>query len=89
MRITRISQGGQVQIPAEIRHRWGTREVIIDDGGSFVRIRPVPDDPIEAVAGSLAGPGLSSDELRRIGRDEELEAEERKWGRYRGVNDRP
>ncbi len=86
MRVTRISQGGQVQIPAEIRHRWGTREVIIDDGGSFVRIRPVPEDPIAAAAGSLALPsgGPSSDEMRRQGREEELEAEERKWARYYG-----
>lgn len=85
MRQTRISQGGQVQIPADVRRRWGTRDVIIDDGGSFLRIRPVPDDPIGAAAGSLAGEGgPSSDEMRRQWREEEVEAEERKWARYYG-----
>ena len=35
--VTRISQGGQVQIPAEIRRRWGTKDVVIDDGGTLIR----------------------------------------------------
>jgi len=85
MKVTRISQGGQVQIPAEIRRRWGTKDVVIDDGGTYIRIRPLPDDPIAAAAGSLARPGgLSSDELRQQSREEELEAEERKWASYYG-----
>jgi bifunctional DNA-binding transcriptional regulator/antitoxin component of YhaV-PrlF toxin-antitoxin module len=85
MKVTRISQGGQIQIPAEVRRRWGTRDVIVDDGGSFLRIRPLPDDPIAAAAGSLAGPGgRTSEELMRLGREEEMEAEERKWDRYYG-----
>jgi bifunctional DNA-binding transcriptional regulator/antitoxin component of YhaV-PrlF toxin-antitoxin module len=80
MRITRISQGGQVQIPAEVRRRWGTRTVLVDDAGSYVRISPVPDDPIAAAAGSLAGSGASASDLARIWRDEEAAAEARKWG---------
>jgi len=85
MRVTRISQGGQIQIPAEVRKRWGTRDVIVDDGGSYIRIRPVPEDPLEAAAGALAGPGgPSSDDMRRQSREEEIEAEERKWARYYG-----
>lgn len=79
MKLTRISQGGQVQIPAEVRRRWGTRAVIIDDGGSYLRISPVPDDPIGAAAGSLAGTGPSGRDLARIWRDEEAAAEARKW----------
>jgi bifunctional DNA-binding transcriptional regulator/antitoxin component of YhaV-PrlF toxin-antitoxin module len=81
MKVTQISQGGQVQIPAAVRRRWGTRKVLIDDAGSFIRIRPVPDDPIGAAAGSLAGSGLSGNELARRWREEEAEAEERKWAR--------
>jgi bifunctional DNA-binding transcriptional regulator/antitoxin component of YhaV-PrlF toxin-antitoxin module len=81
MKVTQISQGGQVQIPAAVRRRWGTRKVLIDDAGSFIRIRPVPDDPISAAAGSLAGQGPSVNELTRTWRDEEAQAEERKWQR--------
>lgn len=85
MRVTRISQGGQIQIPAEVRKRWGTRDVIVDDGGSFLRIRPMPDDPISSVAGIFARPGgPTTEELIRHWRDEDINAEERKQARYDG-----
>lgn len=83
MRITRISQGGQVQVPAEVRKRWGTRDVIIDDAGAYIRISPVPDDPIAAALGSFAGPGPTVNEMMRQHREEEAEIEERKWGYLR------
>lgn len=78
MKVTRISQGGQVQVPADVRRRWGTRDVLIDDEGAYIRIRPVPDDPIGAAMGSLRGLGPSSEEARRQWREEEAEAEARK-----------
>jgi bifunctional DNA-binding transcriptional regulator/antitoxin component of YhaV-PrlF toxin-antitoxin module len=78
MRLTKISQGGQIQVPAEVRRRWATRDVVIEDLGSSLSIRPLPDDPIGAAAGSLAGPGPTGDEMRRQWREEELEAERRK-----------
>ena len=81
MRIARISQGGQVQVPAEIRRRWGTRVVILEDEGRMLTIRPLPDDPIAAAAGSLAGPGPTSDDSRRQWREEEAEIEARKLSR--------
>ena len=80
MKIARISQGGQVQVPAEVRRRWGTRNVLIDDEGAYIRIRPLPDDPIGAAMGSLAGSGPSTEEMIRQFREEEAEAEARKWG---------
>jgi bifunctional DNA-binding transcriptional regulator/antitoxin component of YhaV-PrlF toxin-antitoxin module len=81
MRIAQISSGGQIQIPAEVRKRWGTRKVIVDDAGGYLRITPVPDDPIAAVAGSLKGPGPSAAEMIRKLREEEATAESRKWRR--------
>lgn len=80
MKVTQISQGGQVQIPAEVRHRWGTRKVMIDDAGSYLRIRPLPEDPIAAAQAIHAGKGngLTSDELRRITREEDAYLEELK-----------
>jgi bifunctional DNA-binding transcriptional regulator/antitoxin component of YhaV-PrlF toxin-antitoxin module len=80
MKATRISRGGQVQIPAEVRRRWGTPEVLIQDYGTYLRIVPIPDDPIGAVSGSLAGPGPTVNEMMRQLREEEAEAEERKFG---------
>lgn len=83
MKVTRISQGGQVQVPAEVRKRWGTRNVVIDDAGAYIRISPVPDDPIGAASGSLAGPGPTVNEMMRQLREEEAKAEERKFGYLR------
>jgi bifunctional DNA-binding transcriptional regulator/antitoxin component of YhaV-PrlF toxin-antitoxin module len=80
MRQAVISQGGQVSIPADVRRRWGTSRVIVEDRGDALVLRPLPDDPIDAAMGSLAGPGPTSDEMRRIAREEEEEAEARKYG---------
>src|SRR6202011_900087 len=33
----KISKGGQISIPATIRHRWGTSTVALDDQGDRVR----------------------------------------------------
>ena len=83
MRIATISRGGQVSIPAEIRHRWGVRRVVIVERGDTLEIRPLPDDPIAAAMGSLAGPGPTTDEIRAQLRAEEAAAEERKFGHLR------
>jgi bifunctional DNA-binding transcriptional regulator/antitoxin component of YhaV-PrlF toxin-antitoxin module len=78
MKISQISQGGQVQVPAEVRRRWGTQRVLIEDLGTSVSIRPLPDDPIGAALGSLAGAGPTSEQARRQWREEEAEVEARK-----------
>ena len=81
MKTAPISSGGQVSIPADIRHRWGVRRVILVDQGDSIVLRPLPDDPIAAARGSLAGSGLTTDEVRAMLREEEQLAEERKYGR--------
>lgn len=78
MRRTTISKGGQVSIPAEVRHRWGTRSVVVEDRGSALLIRPIPADPIRAAIGSLAGRRPTSDELRSFAREEESAVYEQK-----------
>jgi bifunctional DNA-binding transcriptional regulator/antitoxin component of YhaV-PrlF toxin-antitoxin module len=81
MRIAKISKGGQIQVPAEVRRRWGTDRVMIEDNGAGIWIEPLPDDPIGAAMGSLKGKvRMTSDEARRQFREEERQAEERKWG---------
>lgn len=78
MEILKISKGGQISIPARIRKRWGAQRLIVDDRGDEVVLIPVPDDPLGAVRGAFAGPGPTSDEMRRIAREEEAEIEDRK-----------
>jgi bifunctional DNA-binding transcriptional regulator/antitoxin component of YhaV-PrlF toxin-antitoxin module len=77
MKVTTISKGGQLSIPAEVRHRWATRRVVLEDLGTSVVLSPIPDDPIGAAIGSLAGPGPSTDELRAELRGEDAELEDR------------
>ncbi|MFN2487500.1 MAG: AbrB/MazE/SpoVT family DNA-binding domain-containing protein [Acidimicrobiia bacterium] len=50
----RISNGGQISIPAAIRHRWGTTTLALDDQGDRIILEPAPDDPIAAAEGALA-----------------------------------
>jgi hypothetical protein len=78
MRTAPISRGGQVSIPADIRHRWKAKRVILVDHGNALELRPIPEDPIAAAMGSLAGPGPTTDEIREQLRREELDAYERK-----------
>lgn len=75
----KITAGGQVSLPAEIRRRWGTQAVYIEDLGDHAVVRPLPDDPIAAVRGLWKDRGISTDELRQQAREDEAVAEARKW----------
>lgn len=81
MKTATISRGGQISIPAEIRHRWGTTRVILVDHGTSLELRPIPADPIAALMGSMKNIGPSTDEIRAQMREEDAEIEERKYGR--------
>lgn len=73
-----ISRGGQISLPAAIRHRWKTDRVLLDDRGDLVVVRPLPADPIGAVRGSLRSRrAKTSDDARRQTRREEAAAERR------------
>jgi len=76
MKILRISDGGQVSVPAAVRRRWGTRRVVAEDLGDHLVIRPVTDDPIAQARGAFATyPGPDSDRMRRMAREEETSAD--------------
>jgi AbrB family looped-hinge helix DNA binding protein len=71
-----ITERGQISIPSDIRHRWKVRRVLLVDEGDRIVLRPVPDDPIAAVAGKYAWIGATSDELRAEDREADLERSE-------------
>jgi bifunctional DNA-binding transcriptional regulator/antitoxin component of YhaV-PrlF toxin-antitoxin module len=79
----RISKGGQISIPAPIRHRWGTATVALEDLGDRIVLQPAPDDPIAAAEGALADEfgGIDLKRLRRIAREDEFAAEARRLRR--------
>jgi bifunctional DNA-binding transcriptional regulator/antitoxin component of YhaV-PrlF toxin-antitoxin module len=74
----KVTAGGQVSLPAEIRRRWGTKAVYIEDLGDHAVVRPLPDDPIAAARGALNAP-MPIEEARAITREEEAIAEARRW----------
>ena len=69
----KITRGGQISIPATIRHRWGTMTVTIEDKGDRLIVWPAPDDPIAAAEGALAAEfgSIDLDRLRRTARDDD------------------
>jgi len=71
MRTATISKGGQLSVPAEIRHRWGVARVLVEDRGDSFVVRPFPDDPIGALRGSLRGRRMTTERARAIVRREE------------------
>ena len=80
----RITGAGQVSIPAEIRRRWTTSTVAIEDEGDRLILRPVPDDPISALRGSLADDNpLTAAQAVREAREEDIKIEEERWERRR------
>jgi bifunctional DNA-binding transcriptional regulator/antitoxin component of YhaV-PrlF toxin-antitoxin module len=76
----RITSGGQISVPAKIRHRWGTSTVVLDDQGDRIIIQPAPDDPIAAAEGALADElgRVDMARLRRDARNDERAAEGRR-----------
>jgi AbrB family looped-hinge helix DNA binding protein len=80
-RVVKISRGGQISIPAEIRHRWETQTLILEDRGGEIVIHPVDDDPITAYRGIFADASRGPVDWSSYKRDE-LDAEEAKWRRY-------
>jgi bifunctional DNA-binding transcriptional regulator/antitoxin component of YhaV-PrlF toxin-antitoxin module len=76
----RISKGGQISLPAPIRHRWGTSTVLLDDQGDRIIVEPAPDDPVAAAEGALADEfrGIDLARLRRAARADERTAERRR-----------
>ena len=80
----RITGAGQVSIPAEIRRRWETSRVVIEDEGDRIVVRPISEDTISALHGSLAHlVGPPNGAAIRASRDEDIEVEEEKWKRLR------
>lgn len=66
MRTATISRGGQVSIPAEVRHRWGVSRLLVLDRGDSLVLRPLPDDPIAAAKGILRDPAPGTEGLPTV-----------------------
>jgi bifunctional DNA-binding transcriptional regulator/antitoxin component of YhaV-PrlF toxin-antitoxin module len=76
----KITRGGQISIPAAIRHRWATSTLTLEDHGDRIVLTPAADDPIAAAEGALAAEfgGLDLERLRRGAREDDAIAMERR-----------
>lgn len=78
LKLQKITSGGQISLPAVVRHRWGAKLVAIEDLGDSIVVRPQPEDPIAAARGALGPHVRASDELRSAAREDEADAEARR-----------
>lgn len=78
--VMKVSSNGQVSIPAEARSRWNTDQVVVVDLGDRVVLRPLPPEPIAALAGKYRRRGPGTDRARRTARAEDAASERRKHG---------
>jgi len=62
--IAKVTTSGQVSLPAPVRKRWRAAQVVIEDEGDRLVVRPLPDDPIAAACGSLKRGGSPSETIR-------------------------
>ncbi len=80
---TRVSERGQVSIPAEIRKRLHIepeQELEWAVSGDTITVRPVPKDPVSAFRGAGGGTYTTRDLLsdRRAEREREDEGQKRR-----------
>jgi len=73
----KVTRNGQVSLPAELRHRWDAAAVLVIDRGDYAIVRPIPENPLDALRGAHAGPGPTSEETRAAERTAENERERR------------
>jgi bifunctional DNA-binding transcriptional regulator/antitoxin component of YhaV-PrlF toxin-antitoxin module len=66
--VMKVSSNGQVSIPAAARSRWHADQVVVVDLGDHIVMRPLPDDPVDALRGKYRHRGPSTDDARRRSR---------------------
>ena len=60
----KVTNSGQISLPAAIRRRWGAGRVLVVDRGDYAIVRPLPDDIVGFLRGSVPPAGESLEELR-------------------------
>lgn len=79
--IAKVTTSGQISLPAPVRKRWGAAQVIVEDEGDRVVVRPLPEDPIAAACGSLKRRGPSLEVIRERERAAEAGRQRRRASR--------
>jgi AbrB family looped-hinge helix DNA binding protein len=76
--LMKVTQGGQISIPAEVRRRWQTDRVVVIDTPDGLLVRPFDPNAADRIMGKYARPGgMTSTEMRHLAREEDVEREAR------------
>jgi AbrB family looped-hinge helix DNA binding protein len=76
--LMKVTQGGQISIPADVRRRWNTDRVVVIDTPDGLIVRPFDPHAADRIMGKYARPGaMTSDEMRRIAQEEGAQREAR------------
>lgn len=60
----KVTSSGQISLPAAMRRRWGAGRVLVIDRGDYAIVRPLPDDIVEFLRGSVPAAGDRLEDIR-------------------------
>lgn len=72
----KVTSSGQISLPAALRRRWASDRVLVIDRGDYAIVRPMPDDIVAFLRGSIPMDAASLEEIRAEERADESRREE-------------
>jgi AbrB family looped-hinge helix DNA binding protein len=76
--LMKVTQGGQISIPADVRRRWNTDRVVVIDTPDGLIVRPFDPNAADRIMGTYARRGaMTTEEMRRTARNEDAKREAR------------
>lgn len=75
----KVTLNGQISLPAALRRRWQADRVLVIDRGEYALVRPLPDDIVGSLRGSVPAEGGSVAEIRAQEREAEARREGDRW----------
>ena len=72
----KVTSSGQISLPAALRRRWGADRVLVVDRGDYAIVRPMPDDIVDFLRGSVSASGGSLEGIRLAERAADSRREE-------------
>lgn len=71
----KVTSSGQISLPAALRRRWGTERVLVVDRGDYAIVRPLPDDIVGLLRGSIPATDTDLELIRADERSAEARRE--------------
>lgn len=71
----KVTSSGQISLPASLRRRWASDRVLVIDRGDYAIVRPMPDDIVTFLRGSIPLGAARLEEIRAEERADEVRRE--------------